>query len=663
MVRLSRVSDLEPQSTETLSGPPISRESLLLGGILLLGLLLRGWYLGELIHAPDFTSPALDAAFHDHWARGLAFGDWSVPAEYADPQIRTTPFFRPPGYAYFLGLLYRVAGPSYVGPRLIQMGLGLLNCILAFYLGRWLFGRAVGLLTALFMSFYWAFIYFEGELLAPPLVVFLALALLNVLVRWTEKATWLRGLAGGVLLGVFALVRPNVLLFAPVVLIWSWWIVRRRGEVRRYWQTAVAFVGGTAMAIAPATVRNYVVADDVVLISSNAGINLYIGNNERTDCVWPRLPGLREVIGRAGWTCFDHARIVEGVRRTEGRPMKHSEVSAYYTKKAIKYIKDHPLRVMGLTAKKALLFWGPAEISNNKVIHDDRQHSPALRYTPGFPLVVSLFLVGALSLGLDRWGKAGAVVQKDRAGNVVEASTLLLLFIVTYCASFLPFFVAGRYRVPVIPFLMLFGSYGICRMVHGLVARDWRRPVWYVSAGVALFFAARIPLVPYEPDHTWWHLLRGEAYERRGLIEPAVAEFQAAVQLSPEEKVIHYNLGRNLAALGRLEEAQDRYLQAIQIDPDFAQAHTALGILYGLRDDPESAARHYRAALQAAPRHLPAQYNLGIVLAHLEQFDEAITALQQAAELAALQGRRDLIDRIHARIEAVRAAAASASDK
>jgi hypothetical protein len=41
----------------------------------------------------------------------------------------------------------------------------------------------------------------------------------------------------------------------------------------------------------------------------------------------------------------------------------------------------------------------------------------------------------------------------------------------------------------------------------------------------------------------------------------------------------------------------------------------------------------------------------------LEQFDEAISVLERAAELAELHGRQDLIDRIRTRIEAVRAAA------
>ena len=36
---------------------------------------------------------------------------------------------------------------------------------------------------------------------------------------------------------------------------------------------------GLLVAIAPVTLRNYALGSDVVLISSNAGINFYLGNN------------------------------------------------------------------------------------------------------------------------------------------------------------------------------------------------------------------------------------------------------------------------------------------------------------------------------------------------------------------------------------------------
>ncbi|MFH0982041.1 MAG: hypothetical protein V2A79_10925, partial [Planctomycetota bacterium] len=117
----------------------------------------RGLYLGEIADYPDFSSPGVDAGTHQYWARGLATGDWTPPDGRPDPHIPSTPFFRPPGYPYFLALVYSLAGSGPVTPRLVQMGLGLLNCVLAFVMGRKWHGGAVGLFWAGFMAFYWAF--------------------------------------------------------------------------------------------------------------------------------------------------------------------------------------------------------------------------------------------------------------------------------------------------------------------------------------------------------------------------------------------------------------------------------------------------------------------------------------------------------------------------
>ena len=63
----------------------------LLLAILVAGAFLRGAYLSDLRADPFFAAPALDAELHDYWARGLAFGSWSVPPDRTDPRIRTTP--------------------------------------------------------------------------------------------------------------------------------------------------------------------------------------------------------------------------------------------------------------------------------------------------------------------------------------------------------------------------------------------------------------------------------------------------------------------------------------------------------------------------------------------------------------------------------------------
>ncbi len=92
-----------------------------LGVVLVAGMVLRGVYLSELAENPEFVAPGVDAGFHDYWARALVTGDWTPPPGEADPEIRTRPYLRPPGYPYFLALVYSVAGLEYWAPRAVQM--------------------------------------------------------------------------------------------------------------------------------------------------------------------------------------------------------------------------------------------------------------------------------------------------------------------------------------------------------------------------------------------------------------------------------------------------------------------------------------------------------------------------------------------------------------
>ncbi len=148
----------------------LSRELLILIGIVVLGSVLRVLYLSEIAGDLGFSNPGVDASYHDYWARGLATGNWSATAPLDDPLIRSTPYFRPPGYPYFLALIYLLTGSSYLAARIIQMVIGIISCLLAFHLGRKWSGSRIGLIFAGFMSVYWIFIYFEGELLEPVLL-------------------------------------------------------------------------------------------------------------------------------------------------------------------------------------------------------------------------------------------------------------------------------------------------------------------------------------------------------------------------------------------------------------------------------------------------------------------------------------------------------------
>ncbi|MEM7354699.1 MAG: glycosyltransferase family 39 protein, partial [Acidobacteriota bacterium] len=207
----------------------MTRERWLLAAILGVGLLLRLTYLLEIVRTPDFDLPQFEAQYHDYWARALLSGDWTPPEGVTDPEIPQRPYFRPPGYPFVLAGIYSVAGPSYLWPRVLQMLLGLASCLLLFSLTRFAFGTPPALFAAALAAVYWLFIFFEGELMAVGLLIFLLLAILRLAASWSQAFTVQRALVTGLLLGVAVLVRPNAAALAPVLVLWAGWLAWRRG--------------------------------------------------------------------------------------------------------------------------------------------------------------------------------------------------------------------------------------------------------------------------------------------------------------------------------------------------------------------------------------------------------------------------------------------------
>jgi len=622
-------------ATATATGRLNRRDRLILGGILLAALLLRIGYLAEAADTPEFAAPAFDGAFHDYWARALASGDWSPPEGYSDPRIDDTPYFRPPAYPYLLAAVYRVAGHDYLAPRIVQTLLGLANCVLAFLLGRKVFGRGVGLLTAGLMACYWIFIYFEAELLAPVLLVLLALLLMHVLLRWTQRPTWGNTLLGGLVHGLFALARPNALILVPGVVLWAWWLGWRRKGGRRFLLPLIGYPIGLIVAIAPATIRNYAVARDAVLITSNAGVNLYIGNNEVTDCVTAEIPILSELAGLTGWTCFDQPAIARGVSQLEGRPLQASEVSDFFRRQALEYMTAHPGRVLRLAFEKALLFWGPAEISNNKEIHYERAFSGVLRFLPTFSMVLALAVAGLALLIRDLrvQGKAADHGGTDHALRL-EACVLFVLFVGSYFVSFLPFFIAGRYRVPIIPFLLLFGAYGLQRI--GLLAgqRRYAPAAAWLGVAVATWVVVSRPYISYTPDLGLYHYGRGVAYRKLDRMDLAIDEFRRAIEATPRPSPLAYNnLGAALADRNQLEPAIAAFRTALEINPDYFEAHQNLATALVRQKRVPAALPSFQQMARIRPDDLEARYNSGTILLGQQQYQQAVVHLTEAVRI------------------------------
>lgn len=611
MLRLSRMVGAKQRMR-------VTGEIRILMAILAIGALLRALYLAEIVQAPGFSAPQVDAAYHDYWARALLTGNWAPPPGHSDPLIRTTPYFRPPGYPYFLALVYLLTGASYLGARVFQMGLGVLSALFAFLLGRHWFGSRMGLIFSGLMSTYWGFIYFEGDLLEPALVSALALLLVWNVSLWTHTTTFARSMLTGLLLGLSALVRPNILVFAPVILGWAWWVVKDR---RRFVTAALGMILAALFTISPATVRNYAVARDFVPISSNAGINLLLGNNPEARGAMPsRLPGLGVLD-----TCFDYPRLVRAVEEKVGRALKHSEVSAYFGERAREHIRRHPLDTLKLIWKKALLFWGPKEVGNNRDDERERSHSSILKWIPGsFAWAAALFVLGLLTSVHGR--------TKGEGAEKLQVIVLVAAFIGAYFVSYLPYFAAGRFRMPAVPFLLFFGAVGLDRLIQLARERNLKGLAPWLLLLIAAYALTSRNMAGYEQSPFKWHFDRGVDLARIGKADEAIREYQAALEIQPHEASALFNLGSVLEFKGEVDEAMGFYQRALQVNPADHRSHGAMAKILARRGNLAQAAEHYRSALHV--EQSPALYvDYAGVLLREKQDDEAMRAYQSALRL------------------------------
>ena len=440
----------------------------------------------------------------------------------------------------------------------------------------------------------------EGEFLEPSFAILLALAAVHVLVTWARDASPLRSLVAGVLIGVLALVRPNALLWVPTVGLWMLWVMSRRGTRRRAVVGAAALIIGTLIAVVPVTIRNSVVGNDFVPISSNGGVNLFIGNNDRADgLVRGTMPGIGTLD-----TSFDHLTIVANIERKTGRRMKHSEVSDYLASEALDWMKAHPGKTLGLMWRKTLLFWGPTEPADNKVVAGDRMHSAVLRRIPlNFSLMLALSLAGViLFLRTCRVQEAKGGEAAARARERWETTVLVLFLALVWYASHLPFAVTSRYRVPVIPFMILLGAFYAESMWNFVRGRDWKRTaIWASVLAGALVLTSTDFVRNDEPSMARWHYQRGIAFTRSGQLNHAVSEYRKALDINPNYTAVYNDMAAALAGRGMIGESIPYFRKALERRPLDGSLHFNLALALELEGALEESRVHYERALRLRP--------------------------------------------------------------
>lgn len=569
--------------------------------VFIVALAVRLIYVFQIRQTPFFETLGLDAKFYDAWARRIASGTGEREA-----------FFMSPLYPYFLAAIYRLLGRDLLLVRVIQALIGSGTATLAFVIGHRVFGRSAGLIAGFVVALYGALIFYDGSILITPLLVLLNALCLYLLIRADDRGTpWLYA-AAGLSLGLAGIGKATALAFAPVAAAWIWFAWKRAnaGRVR-----AVAlFALGVALIVVPVTVRNLAVSGDFVLVTSNGGLNFYIGNSEISTGGYVKPEGLDIVSDPDG------ELIAEGAL---GRELKPSEVSSYWYGRARSYIGSDYRGWMRLLVRKLSFAMSSYELPQLENYYFQKRYSGLLTLPlPAFALIAPLGIVGI------------ALAWRRRQAR------LLALFFATYMATVVAFFVVARYRLPAVPVLAVGSGFAVLEIVRLVRERAWRIVAWVAAGLVLLLLVVNVNF--YRVDRARGfaqsHFRLGIIYGERGDTARAIQECRTAIQLDPEYPKSYLNLGSMLVAEGRNDEAVEAFRTAVRLDPEYVTGRVNLAMALETLGDFEGAVAQLDTVLVGEPANALALKEKGVALYRWGRLEESEEMLRAA--LAADRGGR-----------------------
>ncbi len=303
-----------------------------------------------------------------------------------------------PGLPLFVAGLYFATGGVHLElARTVLALIGSLGVLFAFAIGNRLAGPAAGIVAALVVTVYPALLQYQGMLMTEPLAVtLLAAALLAFL--WAgeqDRPPWAWGLPG-LLLGLLAVMRPEYLLFGLLAVPLALLRAGRRSQGWGQGALAALLLGlALLLPIVPWTVRNAIVLDRLVPISTGGGKALYVGTYLPSDGDGPRLreqlltqhPAVAKRVDRlAPSNRLDTLLALLAARKHPGLDTD-AALQRMGRDNIDRYASKHPNDFGAMLARKAYRAWreGPRSIMHSS-------------FWKGFQKALALF--GLLGLGV-----------------------------------------------------------------------------------------------------------------------------------------------------------------------------------------------------------------------------------------------------------------------
>lgn len=340
-----------------------------------------------------------------------------------------------PVYPMLLALVYGVFGFKSYGMVILALHavLGAGSAVLAYKTGELLFGKGYawipyGLTLGYPLFAFWGMYVLTEVTFVFTITLFLYLSALYA-EEWNRpKITTL--LLLGVAIGISNLVRPFLLLYYPILGFWILWTQRWRWKIALRDFAIIAIM--TVVVMSPWWIRNGIKYHQFISVSNYGAYEVYLGNNPLS-------------VTDSYFYFAQPSYDPEVKARVEKLPI--SEQEKEYKQLAVSYILQHPIQFLQRTLAKAKnLFWQP-------ITHNDGQFYKMQGYS------------------LDKWYLLLGLLGAFLSLIYLRKYSFLLLFTLYYSfiVSMITVVPGARYRLPVMPAMILLGSLVVVMALKGIV--------------------------------------------------------------------------------------------------------------------------------------------------------------------------------------------------
>ncbi|MCD6521631.1 glycosyltransferase family 39 protein [Candidatus Calescamantes bacterium] len=377
--------------------------------LIILGLLIRLFYIATI--PPSFID-ATDPREYDSLAQSILNGEGLKNEDSFLGGVAYS--YRPPLYPVFLAFIYFLFGHSYLAVRIIQVLLSACLIFLIFNLTKTIFGEKAAFWAGLGTTFCPEFIYYAGTLRPTLLHTFFLLLSFYLLYSSSSR----RYIWAGFALGLATLTRAvsfYLVFFIPIFI----GLVKGKNEMKKTFLFPLAFL----LTISPWAIRNYRIQGEILFTSYESGYSLWLAHNPKT------------LKRERGEIFLPHCYFPEDKKYLK---LSEKEKNKYFKKEAFKYIYHHPKEFFINFFTQLKYFYRPY---------------PNPRYIKRKYVIIS----SIFTFPLFAFSFYGTIISRKQWKNLF----LLYLVILYYTLVYSLFTVVIRYRVPIIPYFLVFAGKGL----------------------------------------------------------------------------------------------------------------------------------------------------------------------------------------------------------